>query len=96
MKQQRDRSGRLAKFRDMGGGVVPGVPLVEISGDRRVLIEHHRGVVGYGCHEIRVRVSYGILSISGSGLNLARMTGEQLVICGCIDGVRLMKKGGAG
>lgn len=94
MKRQKDGIRQLVKLHDLGDGVLPGVPLVEISGDRRVLIEHHQGVVAYGCHEICVRVRYGILSVSGSSLNLARMTKEQLVICGCIDGVRLMKSGG--
>lgn len=96
MKRQRDRIGQLMKLHDLGDGALPGIPLVEISGDRRVLIEHHQGVVAYGCCEICVRVRYGILSVSGSGLNLARMTKEQLVICGCIESIRLIKNGGAG
>lgn len=94
MKRQKDVMKRLAGFRDMSDDVLPGVPLVEITGDHRVLIEHHRGVVAYGCHEICVRVRYGILSVSGSALNLARMTKDQLVICGCIENVRLMRSGG--
>lgn len=94
MKQRGNRIRQLLLDRSLDDGVLPGVPLVEIAGDRRVLIEHHRGVVAYGCREIQVRMSYGILCVSGSGLHLARMTGEQLVICGCIDGVQLYKNGG--
>lgn len=94
MKRQRDGIRQLVKLHDLGDGVLPGVPLVEISGDCRVLIEHHQGVIAYGDQEICVRVRYGILSVSGSGLRLARMTKEQLVICGCIDGVRLLKSRG--
>ena len=94
MKGQRKNVERLVKLRELSDGVLPGVPLVEISGDRRVLIEHHQGVVAYGCREICVRVRYGILEVSGCGLNLALMTKEQLVICGIIDGVRLIRNRG--
>lgn len=85
-----------APLRDVTDGVLPGVPLVEISGTGRVLIEHHQGVVAYGCNEIRVRVRYGSLAVCGSNLNLARMSREQLVICGCIDSVCLFRNGGTG
>ncbi len=92
--EKRNGIRQLEKLRELGDGVLPVVPLVEISGDRRVLIEHHQGVVAYGRHEICVRVRYGVLSVRGSGLNLARMTKEQLVICGCIECVHLIKNGG--
>lgn len=70
---------------------IPGATLVEVSGDRRVLIECHRGVTTYGHKEICVKVSYGIVSVHGSGLELARMTKQQLVITGCIDCVSLIR-----
>lgn len=92
MKRQRERMRDL--LGNLGADSLPGVPLVEVTGDHRVLIEHHRGVVAYGCREICVRVTYGIVSVSGSSLRLARMTGELLVICGCIESVRLIKSGG--
>lgn len=95
MKHKSREIRQPAQLREVTDGVLPGVPLVEISGTGRVLIEHHRGVVAYGCNEIRVRVRYGLLAVCGSGLNLARMTKDQLVICGCIDGVSLLRNGGA-
>ena len=33
---------------------LPGVPIVELAGDRRVLIENHRGVTEYGMERICV------------------------------------------
>lgn len=70
---------------------VPGTSLVEIYGYRRVLIENHKGVSMYGCKEICVKVSYGQLRICGSGLELARMTKQQLVITGQIDSLLLCR-----
>lgn len=91
MKRQRERMMDL--LGNLGADSLPGIPLVEINGDQRVLIEHHQGVVAYGSREICVRVKYGLVSVSGSSLRLARMTREQLVICGCVEGIRLVKYG---
>ena len=63
---------------------VPGLPLVEICGNRRVLIENHMGVVQYAKDQICVKVAYGFVSVRGRHLELARMSREQLVICGSI------------
>ena len=68
---------------------VPGLPLVEIVGQNRVLIENHQGVCGYGREQICVRVKYGQISVRGCGLELARMSREQLIITGRIHAVCL-------
>ena len=72
---------------------MPGVPLIEIAGHRRVLIEHHCGVSEYGREKICVKVKFGQISIMGSGLELARMTREQLIITGCVTAVNLIRRG---
>ena len=68
---------------------MPGLPLVEIAGHSRVLIENHRGVIGYSREEIRVRVNYGEIAVSGSCLELNRMSRELLVITGNVSCVSL-------
>ena len=72
---------------------MPGLPLVEIAGQGRVLIENHRGVCCYGREEIRVKVRFGHISVSGSHLELARMSRETLVITGHIENVTLHREG---
>ena len=67
----------------------PKLPLVEIAGSRRVLIENHRGVAAYGPSEIIVRGTPGYIRVLGEKLVLARMTPQQLVICGHIRAVEL-------
>ena len=84
---------RLADSADLAGEPMPAQPLVELAGDRRVLIEHHKGVVQYTRERICVKVSYGIVEISGEGLELNRMTRGQLVVAGRIDGVTLIRRG---
>lgn len=92
MKQRKGWIERLADTTDLQGEAFPGQPLVELFGERRVLIEHHCGVTEYGRERIQVRMKYGYLTVCGSCLELARMTGEQLVITGRIDSINLIRR----
>lgn len=69
-------------------------PLVELAGDRRVLIEHHRGISQYQPYCICVKVKFGTVSISGSGMVISQMCREKLVITGRIDSVTLYRRDG--
>lgn len=83
---------RLADGVDLSGETMPGVPVVELAGDRRVLIERHGGVTEYSGERICVKVRYGLVCICGCGLELTCMTREQLVITGRIDAVQLLRR----
>ena len=78
---------------DLPGEQAPGQPLIEIVGNERVLIEHHFGVTEYGCHCICVKVRSGLVYVQGRELVLSRMTRQMLVISGCIETVRLERRG---
>lgn len=93
MKQSRHWLDRLADQADLPGEAGIGQPLIELAGDRRVLIEHHQGVTQYGREKICVKVKYGTVAVCGCGLELARMTKGQLIICGRIDSVNLVRRG---
>jgi len=82
---------KMAVAIDLPGEVIPGQPLIEIAGERRVLIENHHGVTKYGETEICLRVSYGHIRIFGCGLRLLRMTKQQVIISGRIDGIELCR-----
>ena len=66
--------------------------IVEILGDRRILIENHRGVVTYSKEKILVKVKYGTVSVCGRNLELTSMTKDQLVIFGNIQSVSLHRR----
>lgn len=68
------------------------VPLVEISGQNRVLIENHQGVLAYSLDEIQIKVCYGCIAVTGRNLHLIQMSKEQLVICGVIDALQLLRR----
>lgn len=64
-------------------------PIVEITGQNRVLIENHQGILAYSREEIGIKVSYGKVVITGSDLNLLQISCEQLVVKGHIDSLQL-------
>ena len=82
---------KLADGVELPGELTPGVPVVEIAGDRRVLIERHRGMTEYSRERICARVYYGVVCICGSCLELTHMSREQLVISGHIDSVQILR-----
>lgn len=84
---------RLAQQQDLNAQPLPGVPIVELAGDRRVLIEEHHGVEAYSPQEIGIRVSFGRILVRGTGLELTRMTREQLVIHGRIEDILVERRG---
>ncbi len=93
MKRNDNWFQRLADEVDLSAEPMPGLPIAELAGDRRLLIEHHLGVSAYSCEKICVKVKFGLLQVCGCGLELVRMTREQLVIRGRIDAVNLIRRG---
>lgn len=73
------------------GESLPGMTVAELAGDRRVLVEGHRGVTEYSPSRVTVKVGYGELSVSGSGLELRQMSKVHLMLCGRIDSIELRR-----
>ena len=78
---------RFKKLLDLSSQAVPGVPIVEMAGNRRVLIENHNGVAQYSNDRITVVVKMGRIIVSGRDLEICHMSKQQLVIVGYIDTV---------
>ena len=90
MKERKNFLDHLSVAADLQDEAIPGLPLVEILGNRRVLIEHHCGVTEYGADQICVKVKQGAIAIFGCNLELALMTKDRLIVSGCIGGVKLI------
>ena len=83
---------KVADHLDLPAEPLPGVPVAELWGSSRVLVENHRGVKGYNTEEIQIGVNYGILKVSGSGLQLTLMTTDQLIITGEIRALTVERR----
>lgn len=82
---------KLASSRELAGEPLPGIPIIEIAGDYRVLIENHTCITEYSENRIRVQVKFGQVIVEGSNLVISKMAKEQLVISGCIGSVHLLR-----
>lgn len=77
---------------DLSEEPIPGLPLIEILGNRRVLIENHLGICGYTECELRIKTKLGEICVFGNHLELSKMTKEQLIIGGEIESVKLCRR----
>lgn len=91
MKGIRGFSERLVFDSDLPSETLPGNSIVEVFGDKRVLIENHYGVSAYSRCEVCVKIPLGTVRISGSALELMCMTKHQLVVCGRIEAVTFFR-----
>ena len=67
-------------------------PLLELTGENRLLIENHHGVLAYSLEEIQIKVSYGKISVIGKNLKIMQMSREQLAIVGRIVEIHLNRR----
>ena len=72
----------------------PTVPIVELAGSRRVLVENHLGVIQYSTEKIGIKMKYGQMQICGCDLTLEQITKVQLFVTCLIDGICLLRGDG--
>ena len=87
MRQGENILDTLADMMGADSTPLPGKLLVEICDQKRVVVENHRGVIGYSCNEVQVKLCRGCLCIGGVDLSIHKMSKEQLVVTGRIDSI---------
>ena len=87
--QNRNWIQRITDGMELESELLPLMPVIEIAGEKRVLIEHHGGISEYSGVRIGVKVRFGTVWIIGKDLEVIRMSAEQLIISGRIDCVQL-------
>lgn len=92
MKKDKGFLERLTEGAELLSEPLPGQPIIEIGGDRRVVIENHGGVTQYSREKIGIKVKFGTVCVCGCALELIRMSREQLIISGRIDSVHLIRR----
>ena len=64
---------------------LPGIPIMEIADDRRLVVENHMGVLEYSNKRICVSIRNGFYKITGDKLSISYMSRFRLVIVGRIE-----------
>ncbi len=93
MRERKHLWESAARLADLQTEAVPGVPIIEICGRQRVLIEHHLGVTDYGDKNISITIRRGKITVTGTCLSLCRMTKQTVIITGNIRSVHLDGEG---
>lgn len=75
---------KIAKLLDMPETAVGNVPMLEIKGNREVIIEGSQGVLEYTSECIRVNTGKMLVRFTGRNLEMKCMTAENLIIEGFI------------
>lgn len=81
---------KISASTDLQDECIPGLPLIEIAGNVRVLIENHCGVTEYGKQRIVAQTKVNLVAVEGEGLELTKMSSEQLIISGKIFSVEFL------
>ena len=74
---------------DLPAGIA-GVPVLELTGNRELLMEHHRGVLSYSTERVEIHGGVLVVCVTGRDLQLLAMTEEELRLGGRIDRVELV------
>jgi len=74
--------------------VTSDLPRITLTGNERVQVEQHKGLMTYLPEEIVLLCSHGKIRVAGQGLQMKRYTRAEAVIVGEISGV-WVEDGGA-
>ncbi|MFI3250888.1 MAG: YabP/YqfC family sporulation protein [Eubacteriales bacterium] len=88
-KRQESLLERAASVFDLPAQAVAGVPFLELTGDRELRIENHRGILAYSDEELHISGGIYIVKVQGESLVLRTMTTNELLITGRICAICL-------
>ena len=70
---------------------LPGVPIIELYADRRVLIESRCAIIHYEATSIKLKSCSYRICVCGTDLSIAELSGDQLIITGVVDSVSVRR-----
>ena len=80
---------RTADAFDIPADAVAGLPRIEITGNRELMIENHRGILEYDENLIRINGGRLMIVITGQNLVITAMNQSELAVAGEIAGIEL-------
>jgi len=81
---------RLAQMLDIPLDTTLEWPKLELTANRHLVVENHRGVIEYDPNTVRINTKFGEVKISGSNLSLVSALKDEIVIDGKINQVELV------
>jgi sporulation protein YqfC len=78
---------RAVETLDLPGEVLAGMPKLTVTGNRRLHIECHKGIIEYNDSLIAVNGGAVLVKIRGEGLEIVSMSAEEILIRGFVVSV---------
>ena len=76
---------------DLEPAIIADVPRLELTGNRALYMDRHKGILSYSTESIDIGGGSIIVRIHGSALQIVAMTDDELRITGKIEGMELME-----
>ncbi len=89
--------GKLNSLRDsaskklkVSSDILAGVPLITQIGNKKVIVENYKSILGILEYEVKVSTSLGTLKVFGQKMKMIEMTSDTLIIIGKIEKIELL------
>lgn len=85
MGERRQLVRRMEKAMDFPGGTLAKTALIEMEGNRRLVVAGCRGVLGYTEDCVQLRIPEGTLLCYGRDLEMGCLTADEATVVGCLQ-----------
>lgn len=82
---------KFSELLDLPKEIVLNIPKITLVGKSDMMLENYKGIIEYDDKRIRINTGIGVLRITGSGLCIKEITSEDIIICGEILGIEIIK-----
>ena len=89
-KRPGKRAVMLSEMLDLPPDMFGRLPQIEMTGNREIMIEGHRGIIEYGENAIKLSCGHMIMSITGSDLIIRSFNDEYLTASGNIQSIEFI------
>jgi sporulation protein YqfC len=87
--KRRDWFEKFINFFELPSEVLLDLPRLVMSGNEKLIIENHRGLLEYTNEIVRVETTHGEIRITGEDLNLVSIVQEEIWLEGRINRVEM-------
>lgn len=78
---------KVAQTLELPKETVMDVPKIIIIGNIQLNVENHRGIIEYGCSNIRINTSIGVLKILGTNMIIKSIVPDEIIVEGDIENI---------
>ncbi len=79
---------RAAGFFDVPADMLAGLLHIEMTGNREIFIENHKGIIELSENEVTINAGKTVVRVTGQRLSVLSMNAEELRLGGVVEGVR--------